>query len=720
MNASLAIVDDLVLRALDLPVAERDAYLDRKCGDDGNLRTEVEELLSVRTSALWRAEKPAFELLPRASDEDPRQLGPYAIEAKLGEGGTSVVYRGIRQDGSDNRPVAIKLLKRGMDSEEILRRLEQEGHILSSLHHPNIGRVFGGGSNRDRRPYLVMELIDGLPVDSYCRRHDLTLRDRARLLLPACAAIAHAHRSLVVHRDLKPDNILVSQDGQLHILDFGISKLLDAESGKSLTFTAPGMRMLTPEYAAPEQLAMGETTTAIDIYSLGVILYELLTGQRPIQRQGSHAAFLRQVLDAKPLPPSEHASEVPADLDSIVLKALEKEPAKRYLSVAELGRDLRRFLEGRPVAARGRGLAYRAGKMARRHWKAFSAMALLALATGAVLVERELAQRELVLETRRAKAAEELMLKMLVDSDPFTTTTGPVTVEGQIERALQDRELLQESPRLHGTLLQAYGRLLGNRGGLQEGDLERGYAMVAEGGELIRAALPPDDPRVGESEIRQGDYLLHLERFEESALHMERGLELLEAAPQSGLTDVLEAKASLARLRFHQGELESGERLAHEVLEALGELSMLDARQRSLHIETSLFASFFQKEKGSWAGAKKTLSHAVALAVEEWGDRDMRVLYLRRDLAQVTFKEGQWEEGIRLSEEAAALTREVLGAENKMYVQTLLQLGNLLHEAGRADEAQARVREALMILQSSGNPDPKLLTEAQGLLVEKS
>lgn len=326
------------------------------------------------------------------SDPDPRptdRAGPYELIEELGRGGMGIVYLARRADGQFQKRVAVKLIRTGMDSEEILARFEREQQVLASLEHPGIARLIDGGLDDEGHPFLVMELVEGVPIDRWCEERELSLDERLQLFRQVCAAVDSAHRSLVVHRDLKPGNILVTSDGQPKLLDFGIAKVL-ADAGEEAhgEVTRTDSRQLTPEYASPEQVRGDPITTATDVYSLGVILYQLLVGRRPLLPDESSAgAMERAICEEEPPAPSTVQSlprglrrKLAGDLDLVALKALRKEPDRRYRSAAELAADLQRFSTGLPVEARPDTWGYRAERFTRRNPVAVGTVTLVVIA----------------------------------------------------------------------------------------------------------------------------------------------------------------------------------------------------------------------------------------------------------------------------------------------------------------------------------------------------
>lgn len=430
-------VKEVLYAVLDLGPAERSAYLDLACANQPQLRQEVDSLLLSHGQLDDDFLKTISPSDFNSEGQEPsrsmvgRPIGQYRIVEEIGAGGMGEVYRAVRADDQYKKEVAIKLVRRGFDTDLGLRRFKAERQILASLDHPNIARLLDSGTTEDGLPYVVMDLVEGTAIDEYCETHRLPLVDRLQLFRLVCAAVHYAHQNLVVHRDLKPGNILVTEDGTPKLLDFGIAKLLSPDVvGPPLERTATLMRVMTPEFASPEQVRGQPITTASDVYSLGVILYRLLArcspyrttsdvpheiareicesdpqkpsvaitrAQGPISREESGAAT--------PLPARVTAQEtrrlrsrLTGDLDNIVLMALRKEPLRRYASVAEFSEDIRRHLAGLPVAARKDTVGYRAGKFVTRHKLAVSAAALVLIlllaGMAAIIREAQIARAE--------------------------------------------------------------------------------------------------------------------------------------------------------------------------------------------------------------------------------------------------------------------------------------------------------------------------------------
>ena len=409
-------VKAVLAAVLEAPPEKRAALIDTLCGSDGEMRASVESMLAMEARA---EELLNTQVVPgaalRSEDPAPEQIGPYRILREIGRGGMGVVYLGERADGEFRRQAAIKVITSGLRDADLERRFRRERQILATLEHPGIARMLDGGATAQGQPYFVMEYVAGVPLPAYCEKTGAGVEARLKLFLAVCDAVEYAHQRLIVHRDLKPGNILVTADGTAKLLDFGLARVTDATAGEDLTMT--GVALMTPAYASPEQVRGDEITYASDVYSLGVVLYELLTGHRPYRFKNYAPAEVERVVceteaerpstivtrvesDHGPGDSSGHpvtpelvsrARGVPleklrwrlkGDLDNIVLKALHKEPQRRYGSVQEFSEDIARHLNDRPVKARPNTLQYRTRKLLRRRKNEMVAVVLLLMLAG--------------------------------------------------------------------------------------------------------------------------------------------------------------------------------------------------------------------------------------------------------------------------------------------------------------------------------------------------
>ena len=458
-------VKQLFTQALERDPEERTRFLRHACAGDDSLRTEVESLLSSFDGATnFLEDCPAADLVSTQSRATAgRRIGAYRIIRELGQGGMAVVYLGERDDHNYRKQVAIKMVKPGIDSEQILHRFRNERQTLAALDHSNIVKLLDGGSNEDGSPYLVMEYVEGLPIDQYCDLSKLPIDNRLRLFREVCSAVQYAHEKLVIHRDLKPANILIAKGGVPRLLDFGIAKLLNPEFFQTPLVTRTNWRPMTPEYASPEQIRGRAVTSASDVYSLAVLLFELLTGHRPYRSAGQSLLEIeRMVCETEPekpsavialieerigpdgeaqtaitpeqvsnqrggLQPAELERRLRGDLDTIVMKALRKEPERRYGSVEEFSQDIERYLEGMPVRARKSTIAYRCGRFLHRRREALAAV-LVVLGMVTILA----ATSYFLLRHQNPKLTDKDTI-VLAD---FANTTGDAVFDDALKQAL--------------------------------------------------------------------------------------------------------------------------------------------------------------------------------------------------------------------------------------------------------------------------------------------
>jgi non-specific serine/threonine protein kinase/serine/threonine-protein kinase len=540
-------VRDVVDAVLDLPPEQRSMYLDRVCPQP-MLRRYVDSLVLSYDQAGGFLQSPAplvQDFWTAAAEPESwigRRLGPYEIIAEIGHGGMGAVYRAIRADDQYQKQVAIKVVRGGLESGFALSRFRAERQILANLEHPNVARLLDGGTTQRGVPFLVMELVEGEPIDLYCDFRRLSIRERLLLFRTICSAVTYAHQNLVVHRDLKPGNILITKEGVPKLLDFGIAKIMSQESTTPEAEPSVALlRILTPEYASPEQITGAPVSTATDVYSLGVVLYLLLTGHRPYRVDPSRPEqMIRTVCNEEPAKPSAKIREgtgaaagdtdvgrmnadtlaaardskpeklrrqLAGDLDNIVLKALRKEPERRYVSVEQLSEDLRRHLAGLPVGARKETFGYTAQKFATRNRFAVTAVALLLLSLSAGLVmtlhEARIARAQQAKANRRFQD-----VRALANSLMFEVHDGVANLPGStpvrkliIERALKYLDGLNQDARgdrsLEMELAMAYDKIGDVQGQPMEANLGDPAAAIAsyEKALALRESLAAEDPK---------------------------------------------------------------------------------------------------------------------------------------------------------------------------------------------------------------------------------
>jgi serine/threonine-protein kinase len=469
--------------------------------------------------------------------EATTRAGAYRLVEHIASGGMGVVYRAERDDGQVRHQAAVKILRRGLDAEDQVRRFASERQILASLDHPNIARLIDAGVTDDMRPYVVMEYVDGQQIDAYCDERRLSVKQRVALIRDVAMAVDYAHRNLVVHRDLKPSNIFVTDDGQVKLLDFGIAKLLDADPEGATAVTVPGVRLMTPGYASPEQITGAHVTTSTDVYVLGLLLYELLTGTRAQETDGRSLPDIEElVVRGAPRRPSEVVASLPAtlavttsgppataiaqargttpgrlrrllrgDLDRIVGMALRKEPDRRYPSAQAFADDLNRYLDGKPVQARADSAAYRVGKFVRRRWPAVAAAGLFVALLVAYAVTMTIQSRQIRAERDRAQAAQakaeevtSFLVRMFQASDPGETRGDTVTARELLATGVERVGALDSQPAVQGQLLDVMGRVYQSLGRFDDAR------------SLLERALRVRRGAFGESHRDVGDAWTHL------------------------------------------------------------------------------------------------------------------------------------------------------------------------------------------------------------------
>jgi tetratricopeptide (TPR) repeat protein len=537
-------VSSILSQALDLPETERTAFVAEAIRQEPALRTEVLSLFEDVRHTHGFLEEPAGAPEEAAGGEG--SFGPYRVVGKLGEGGMGVVHLAERSDGQFTRRVAIKRVGSVAPSADALRRFRDERQILARLDHPNIARLLDAGVDAANVPYLVMDHVEGVPLTTHCRERKLTVAQRLALFVKICAAVQHAHQNLVIHRDIKPGNILVTTDGDPKLLDFGVAKALgDAPGGDA---TATVNRALTLDYASPEQVRGAAVTTASDVYSLGIVLYELLADRKPYEvgTKGLSEA-VQLICERVPRPPSEVApaeerSEIAGDLDGIVRKATEKAPADRYASAAELAADVTAHLDHQPVKARRPSFGYVARKFVRRHRTgaavAAALVVLLLAGVAAVLRQARVAERERARAQQRFEQVRQLANYVIFDlQDGVTKLTGSTELRRQmVERSLAYLDSLAADAagdgRLQTELAGAYARLgdvLGRQDVQNLGDRQGAVASYGKAEKLLREAISRN-PRDKDARRRLGNLLLDL-RFVHSSVapgERERTLKRLE------------------------------------------------------------------------------------------------------------------------------------------------------------------------------------------------
>lgn len=683
-------IKEVFVAALDLDPPGRAAFLDEACRDDPDLRHEVQILLDSHEEAGSFMESPALESVARTMARDRagsmagHRIGPYELIREIGSGGMGEVCLAERADEEYRKQVAIKIMRRGMDTEAILLRFQQERQILADLDHPHIARLLDGGTTPEGLPYFVMEYIEGRPITEYCDGNRLTIEARLELFIEVCGAVQYAHQHLVVHRDLKPGNILVTADGVPKLLDFGIARLLSPSpySGTA-ELTLTGWRPMTPEYASPEQVRDEAVGIPSDIYSLGVLLYRLLAGRSPyrvnprlpheivgticreepekpstavarVETAGNSGGTSRitpqSVSTARRSNPERLRRRLRGDLDNIVLMALRKEPERRYPTVEQFSADIRRHLEGLPVTAHRDTFGYRAGKFARRHKAGIAAAVLvvLSLVGGIVTTARQAriaaGERDRArIEAEKAEHINAFLQQMLSSPDPSWYTPGEAKGPGTTVV-----EVLDEASRRIETDL--------------DGEPE------------VKAEL----------HMTIGNTYRSLRQLDAAQPHLEAALDLRRALFGKEHPKVAESLYYLAAVSHVQGDYETAQRLYREVLAIL----RASSDGESVYLPHTLYdLGTTLARSGDPAAAEPLLREALVLFREHYGSQHVAVAMVLSSLGEISDAKGEPETAQALYQEALEMFQR-LGRPSWEAARTLLNLGAMHLKNGEYAEAE--------------------------------
>jgi tetratricopeptide (TPR) repeat protein/predicted Ser/Thr protein kinase len=693
---------DILEQRLDLAEAEREAALDLACEGNDVLRSRVAALLAADARTETPLDRSADDLLGLLVDEGPgrtvavgERIGPYRLLGELGRGGMGVVYLAERDDAEFTRLVALKVIRPGPDADLLVRRFLRERQILADLRHPAIAQLYDGGRTDAGLPYLAMEYVEGQPIDRWCRDHHLTIEQRLRLFCLVCDAVQHAHQKLVVHRDLKPAHVLVTGSGDVKLLDFGIARLLD-DGAADPTRTA--LHAFTPRYASPEQLRRESVGAATDVYALGVILYELLTGRPPFEDQSDPYEAARAVLESDPPPPSRTAAAesgraLRGDLDAIVLSALRRDPARRYATAASLRDDIVRFLTHEPVRARPETFRYRTAKFLRRRRAAVSAAALVVLLTATfatlhgvrITGERNRAE----LEARKAGEVRDFLVALFNVNLPNESLGDTLSVRDLLERGVVRADSLVDQPELRALLLTTLG------------DVYRVLARYDRAESLINGAVAiydslPDVPAVDRAGalVSLSNLYWDLGRYDDAVEPARRALELQRSELSDEHADVLRSMRNLATLESHVGNHENALRLQED---------LLARRRRALGPDdpaivvtlSNIGVLHYRQER--YEPAERLFREGLALGRRVLAPTHPDVMLLMNNLASVLREQDRFDEAEPLLREALDLRIQVYGPDHPRVAVSHYNLGRLLHARGRIDEGITHLRTTLDI-----------------------
>jgi eukaryotic-like serine/threonine-protein kinase len=738
-------VEEVFHQLVDLTPQERESRLLAYAAEDEPLRREVLALLAAHD---------ATGPLGRLSSEPERLptlewVGPYRLLRKLGEGGMGIVYLAERSGDGFKQTVALKLIRGGFATASLETRLLEERRILAKLEHPGIARFIDGGSTPSGQPFVAMEYIEGVDLVQYCATRGLSLRRRLALFAAVCDAVHYAHQQLVVHRDLKPGNILVTKDGRPKLLDFGLAKVLEDDGSMDATQTAP---WVTLAYASPEQLRRGRISTLTDIYALGVVLYELLTGRRPHEMTGlAPAEMVRVVCEVTAKPPSAVAEtdvsgnmsaerlrrSIRGDLDVISLKALAKEPERRYGSAGVLAEDIRRYLDGRPVLARPDSVWYRTSKFAARHRAGVAAAALVLLfltaGLGVALWQASVARAA----RHRAEAAlrqsddvTSFLLGLVAASDPTSALIDTVAAREILRRGTAEAERLGAQPALQARMFDALGEIYDKLGrhsdaerlltrslalrqatfgpvhldvalSLQRlGTHYRGMSAYTRAESLYLASLEmkqrllgPEDPAIAETLSLLGFLMPYFGRVSESEAYYRRAVAMLRrtipATDDRLSTTLIPLATSLSR----SGKFQESETTLREAIELR---RIAHGPQHPSVAEAQIFlADLLVLQRTRYAEAERLYRDALAVERTEYGNRSLQLVHAMNSLADIVEMQGHAAEAEKMLREIIDIRMATLGPAHEGVGESKAALAVFLHRQKRYAESEALIRDAL-------------------------
>jgi len=731
--------------SLQLPEDERTQFLESCLGDDPALLRRAQEMLSSDTATaegdaylLALARRVGLSALQDSSASGPpetlppgRRYGAYRTVALLGRGGMGSVYLAERVDGDFEHQVAIKVVDPALETEVLLERLRRERRVLAGLVHPNIARLYDGGVGPDGEPFLVMEYVEGVPITEHCSTTQAPLTERLRLFLDVAAAVQFAHGRLVVHRDLKPSNVLVTPDSEVKLLDFGISKVL-AGASEGADLTLPESSALTPAYAAPEQLRGESVTVATDVFALGILLYELLAGEHPFRDEGSTwDRVAHAVLEHEPASPARRAFlNAPHDLGLICLKAIRKEPERRYASVAEFAADVKRFLAGQPVLARNPTLRYRTTRFVGRHRLAVTAMAFAGIATVLGIGSTVWQARNAASEAERATRINEFVLDLFRASDPTVAQGEALTARQLLDRGAErlDDQAFRNRPTVRAEMLEVLGPVYRELGFYDQARSVLAAALEVRVAEDGGGAATATDVlhELARLEVAEGEYaqadtlyrrvLVHYEgtgrdrdedrrivQHELGALlvqrnQVEEGAEFLRQA-LAGREDESVWTAARVALTLNYADALHRQKKWDEAAAAFQSIAVHASQQSGASDPVALAAveGFAQQlaMRGDPEAAVPLLLDALAARRRIYGDEHVAVAAAKTDLSFHLARLGRGEEAERMLQEALAVQLAQLDVDHFAVAETNIMLGTLLGNAARYDESIAAFRAAI-------------------------
>jgi serine/threonine protein kinase/Tfp pilus assembly protein PilF len=713
---------------------ERDTFLKEACGTDVELYRELISLLAEdsNTHELLKGPVPDLLNLTESILQEDRQVGRYRIIRRLGTGGMGAVFLAERADGQFDQKVALKIIKPGMDSQEILKRFRHERQILAHLKHPSIAGLLDGGVTDRDLPYFTLEYVEGKPIDQYCDEKTLSIVERLKLFTKVCDAVQYAHGNLVIHRDLKPGNIMVTSDGQVKLLDFGIATLLSGDDNPEFTLLTEESRMvLTPEYASPEQVRGFPVSTLSDVYSLGIVLYELLCGQRPYQvktrapaeiekivgeseirgpstrisiKNNSFENFenLQTISEKRQTAPERLRRRLAGDLDNICLKALQKDTKYRYSSVELLQQDIQRHLAGLPISARPHTTRYKLQKFIKRHKSGVWISIIMAVIFGFLVLfytvrlarERDLAN----LEARKVARIADFMTGIFEISQPEKSRGETVTARELLDRGANriDQDL-KDQPEVKAMMLDVVGDVYASLG-----LYERASDQLKKSLAIKKLVYGTKHEEVANTLNKLGSVFIYQRKDSLANAMLHRALSMQRELLGNSSPALEDTYNNLGWLYNETGDLDSAEIYYSKSMELYQKDPKANRKSFTI-LENNL--ALLLHEKGIYQQAEDLYHKALSNQIQLLGPDHPETATTRYNLSQLLWDVGRYEESERLAREVLAMDRKLLGNHHPDVAYSLTNLAKMLFSRGEYDSSEVMFREALSIRQESLGPN---------------
>lgn len=724
------LVKEVVDTALTYSGAERDTYLNTIYDEMPAIVDEVKEMLSLieesqQKQFMLSVRKDGKDLIAELDDESTdiieekyigKKIGRYLITELIDIGGMGMVFKGERADGEFSQEVAVKILKKGLDTEENIHRFRMEREILSALNHPNIAQIYDGGITHEGLPYLVMEMIEGSPIDEYCNSHKLTVDKRLALFRQICLTVDYAHKNLVIHRDLKAPNIFVTTNGTIKILDFGIAKLLDRTNPNiDLLETMPGRKIWTPQYASPEQIKGEPVTTSTDVYALGVLLHYLLTDAYPIDLKEKSIHEIEQlILKEEPEPPSRsivHSSRVPEiaesrsvtpttlvsilknDLDFLVLKSLRKEPEHRYDSASRLIEELDRYESGKPLMAKSDSVRYRTHKFIKRNRGKLAAAALFLVSvigftfvyTWNIAQERNIAQ----IEREKAEQVADFLTDLFSAGNPVSAQGEMLTAVDLLEIGIERADDLSDQPLVQAEMLYTIGSSF--RGMVMP---DKAIPVLEKALDLQRVHLPPDHPDIAFTLNALGSVHWSVDDDDKAEPYLREALEMRKRLHGSSHPDVFTSLNNYALVLKDLDRMDEAENIHRENLEA--RIAYYGPVHSKVTYSLNNLA-FLLVERGKFDEAEQLYREGLEAVrrIRGEGHSDLGIFY--NNLGNLLFRQGELDEAEEMLRESIRIRQRVYGENHRNVSRSLNLLANVLTEKNDFKGAEAASLRSLQI-----------------------